>query len=143
MNEVAVLHRCSLCREWKPEADFHRSRRGEFTYCRDCRNAYDRAYYAARGKPARQARRRSAIDAAHVWMNSLKEGLPCTDCGETFPVFVMDWDHMPSFQKIDEISSMLGHRTRQAILEELTKCELVCANCHVLRTASRARGTTT
>jgi hypothetical protein len=127
-----------MCQQWKPAADFHNSRRNEYTYCRECRNAYDRMYYAERGKPPRDARRRAAMDAAREWMNQMKEGLPCADCGDTFPPFVMHWDHLPGFLKVDEISSMLGHRSREAILEELTKCELVCANCHVMRTVKRA-----
>jgi hypothetical protein len=34
---------------------------------------------------------------------------------------------------------MVSSRTREAVLEELKKCELVCANCHVIRTVNRAR----
>jgi hypothetical protein len=78
------------------------------------------------------------MDAAREWMNSMKEGIACTDCGETFPVFVMHWDHLPGLAKVGDISSMLGHASREAILEELKKCELVCANCHVMRTVTRA-----
>jgi hypothetical protein len=72
-------------------------------------------------------------------MASLKEGVPCHDCGDTFPVWVMHWDHLPEFEKISHISQMVGSRTREAIVEELKKCELVCANCHVMRTVARAR----
>ena len=57
---------------------------------------------------------------------------------QTFPVFVMHWDHLPGMDKVSEISSMLGHFSREAILAELKKCELVCANCHVMRTVNRA-----
>lgn len=73
-------------------------------------------------------------------MNSMKADIGCADCGEIYPVFVMHWDHIPGFEKVAEISTMLGHRTREAILEELQKCELVCANCHVMRTVARATG---
>lgn len=85
------------------------------------------------------ARRRAAIDAARAWMAGLKEGVPCADCGGVFPVYVMHWDHLPGFEKVAEISVMVGSRTRAAVLEELKKCELVCANCHVLRTIDPAR----
>ena len=73
-------------------------------------------------------------------MNSLKAGIPCADCGQTFPVFVMHWDHLPDFDKVGEIGTMLTSRRREVIIEELKKCELVCANCHVMRTVNRARG---
>lgn len=67
-------------------------------------------------------------------MVSLKEGVPCADCSESFPVYVMHWDHLPGFEKIGDISTMVANRNRDVVLEELKKCELVCANCHVLRT---------
>ena len=73
-------------------------------------------------------------------MNALKEGVPCADCGEVFPSFVMHWDHLPGFEKRGDIGSMIGRYTREVILDELKKCELVCANCHVLRTVRRATG---
>ena len=134
-----LTRRCAMCLQWKTISEFHNSRTGEFTYCRDCRNAYDRLYYATRGKAARSARRRAAIDEARKWMATLKEGMPCADCGHVFPVYVMHWDHLPGFEKIGEISTMVAHRNRETVLEELGKCQLVCANCHVMRTVGRAR----
>lgn len=131
-----------MCGRSKPSAEFHQSRTGQFSYCRDCRCAYDRRYYAERGKAARLARKRAHVNAARTWMNSLKEGLPCADCGQTFPPYVMHWDHLPGHVKRDDIGSMVGSMRRDAILDELKKCELVCANCHVMRTVVRARRTT-
>ena len=136
--EGASLRLCFTCGVWKSAGEFHSSVTGQFSYCRNCRNAYDRRYYVERGRPARSARKRAAVDAARAWMVSLKEGRPCGDCGGVFPVFVMHWDHLPDFDKEGEISSMLASRTRAAVLEELKKCELVCANCHVMRTVARA-----
>lgn len=72
-------------------------------------------------------------------MASVKDGTPCHDCGEVFPVFVMHWDHLPEFEKEDEISVMVTNRTQAAVIDELKKCELVCANCHVIRTVRRAK----
>ena len=71
-------------------------------------------------------------------MASLKDGVPCKDCGRVFPVWVMHWDHLPGYEKIGWISNLVPSRSRTLILEELKKCELVCANCHVLRTIGRA-----
>jgi len=139
-NPSERVHRCGRCHQWKAESEFHRAMDGEFIYCRDCRNAYDRAYYAGRGGAARRERRRAWLDANREWMNSLKAGVPCADCGATFPVFVMHWDHLPGFEKGGEIATMLAHRSREWILEEIKKCELVCANCHVMRTVKRATG---
>ena len=133
-----LFRRCAMCGLWKPESEFHKSRTGQFSYCRECRRAYDRRYYHERGKQSRLARRRVRAQAARAWMASLKEGVPCTDCGEVFPVWVMHWDHLPGYEKVASISTLVGSRRRTLILAELKKCELVCGNCHVIRTISRA-----
>jgi hypothetical protein len=128
-----------MCGQSKPSTEFHRSRTGQFSYCRECRCAYDRRYYAERGKVPRLARKRAHVDVERAWMDSLKRGIPCKDCGQTFPPHVMHWDHLPGHLKVDEIASMVGSWRRQTILAEIEKCELVCANCHVMRTVVRAR----
>jgi hypothetical protein len=53
----------------------------------------------------------------------------------------MHWEHLPEYLKLDDISSMVASLRRARILNELAKCELVCANCHVMRTVRRARRT--
>ena len=130
---------CVRCGLMKPISEYHNSRTGQFSYCRDCRNEYDRAYYANRARDIRLARRRAFRDLARSWMAEIKAGVACSDCGETFPIYVMHWDHLPGFEKVASISVMVASRTRAAVLEELKKCELVCANCHVMRTVSRAK----
>jgi hypothetical protein len=141
MNELHIegvtFRRCVMCDQWKPQTEFHNSRTGQFSYCRECRRAYDRRHYHERGKAKRQIRKRARSAAARAWMASLKQGVPCTDCGEVFPVYVMHWDHLPGFEKVRSISEMVGSHSRTLITAELSKCELVCANCHVLRTISR------
>jgi hypothetical protein len=141
VSENFLFRRCAMCGLLKPQSDFHNSRTGQFSYCRECRRAYDRRYYHERGKTARQGRKRARATRARAWMAGLKEGLPCTDCGDVFPVWVMHWDHIPGYEKLGCISEMVGNRSRAITIAELKKCELVCANCHVLRTISRARRT--
>lgn len=76
-------------------------------------------------------------------MDNLKDGRPCGDCGGIFPPFVMHWDHLPGYLKTADVSVLVGTRSREIVLNELAKCELVCANCHVMRTVVRARRTFT
>ena len=136
-----VSRSCAKCGASRPETAFHRSRTGQFSYCRDCRRAYDRRYYAECGRTARLARARAWRVAARVWMDTLKEGRACADCGELFPTYVMHWDHLPGHYKVADVSAMVSSRRREIVLDELKKCELVCANCHVMRTVVRARRT--
>ena len=125
-----------MCGLWKQQTEFHNSRTGQFSYCRECRRAYDRRYYEERGKAARTERQRARRDAERAWMQSLKS-VPCADCGGIFPPWVMHWDHLPGYEKRAAVGKMVGSHSRTLILEEVKKCELVCANCHVIRTISR------
>ena len=51
----------------------------------------------------------------------------------------MQFDHIGT-DKISSVSRLVSGRSRQAVLDEIEKCELVCANCHSIRTWHRANG---
>ena len=58
----------------------------------------------------------------------------CVDCGNT-DIRVLEFDHLPSNKKLFGIS---GNRVGIARLkEEIKKCDVVCANCHRIRTVER------
>jgi hypothetical protein len=48
----------------------------------------------------------------------------------------MQWDHKPGFDKLGDLADFWGH-SRQEILDEIAKCDLVCTNCHIIRTFAR------
>ena len=72
---------------------------------------------------------------AHRAMVNQYKSKPCADCGESYPSVAMDLDHVKG-EKVFEISNM-GHYPRWKVLAELDKCEVVCANCHRIRTKNR------
>jgi len=133
------LRRCARCGEAKPLSQFHNSVTGQFSYCADCRRAYDREYYATRGGVARRARQRQRDATTRAWGALMKLDVPCSDCGGVFPEWVMHWDHLPGHVKVGDVSTFLRSRSREEALQELSKCELVCANCHAIRTSQRRR----
>jgi len=59
--------------------------------------------------------------------------VPCADCGERYPFYVMDFDHIEG-DKEREIGSMYNFLNPEKVIEEILKCEVVCANCHRIRT---------
>ena len=52
----------------------------------------------------------------------------------------MESDHLPGFVKLSDVATLVQKRNRRRVLEEIAKCELVCANCHAVRTYERVRG---
>ena len=76
-------------------------------------------------------------------LNKVKS-VPCADCGGTFPPICMDFDHRNPVDKIRlnnrqlssrGMSSVLKHSSLETLMSEIAKCDIVCANCHRLRTA--------
>ncbi|KKL03712.1 hypothetical protein LCGC14_2623380 [marine sediment metagenome] len=83
---------------------------------------------------ARSKRMRVKKQGAMLWY---KMTHPCRDCGEGDPR-VLDFDHVhgnKSFQLQEAKQKPLTE-----ILMEIQKCDVVCANCHRLRTQERING---
>ena len=99
---------------------------------------YDRAYHAAK-RDVRHKQQKERRSMTRAWYQTLKEGRPCADCGGLFHAAAMTWDHRPGTEKRCEVSMMVRGFGRRTILEEIAKCDLVCANCHAARTAERRR----
>lgn len=76
------------------------------------------------------------------WYWSLKDR-PCSDCGNEYPSCCMEFDHVRGI-KISNVSVLFTRAaSKKRILDEVAKCELVCANCHAIRTHNRTVGKTT
>ncbi len=76
-------------------------------------------------------------NAFKEWYKSLKDK-PCMDCGHKYPYYVMDFDHRENKEYTLARCVVSGHN-KQRILKEISKCDLVCSNCHRERTHSRKR----
>jgi hypothetical protein len=64
------------------------------------------------------------------WLWDLKCGLRCKDCGESHPA-CLDFHHRNPKEKEDLVCKMVTTGcSEQKILEEMDKCDVVCANCH-------------
>lgn len=61
---------------------------------------------------------------------------PCGDCRHEFPLICMDFDHILGEKKFD-IADVHLIPSEKALREELLKCEVVCSNCHRIRTSKR------
>lgn len=66
-----------------------------------------------------------------------KEKKGCADCRNRFPHYVLEFDHMPGFKKIDVVYRVLKNYGVEMAWAEVAKCEVVCSNCHKIRTYSR------
>lgn len=130
---------CTKCKETRPVEDFHRKGTGRRARCKHCLSKEARLRYKRdpkrRGQISKAVlRRRKKLDA---FIRELKDQKPCTDCGNAYPYYVMDFDHVGDKEvNVSQITVRKGW-SEERILKELDQCELVCANCHRERTFKR------
>lgn len=70
---------------------------------------------------------------------SISDGLknkPCMDCQGWFEPCQMDFDHRDPETKVADLA-WLKRLSRKRFIEETKKCDVVCSNCHRLRTKAR------
>lgn len=130
-----VSRRCTLCGVLKPLAEFHRRGTGYQTWCKVCRKGYDARYHAGR-RTLRIAQKRERVGYLVAWMRDLKSQ-PCADCGGRFHPAAMTFDHLPGTTKRAHIADLIRHGSIGLARAEIAKCEIVCANCHAVRTYLR------
>jgi hypothetical protein len=110
------------------------------------RLAYQRAYYHRtkaqryeRDEPKRKINRRRSYERKWVWYLELKSQLVCKRCGEDHPA-CMVFHHSDPTRKEITIAEAAMRWSRERLVQEIAKCEVLCANCHIkLHLAERKR----
>jgi hypothetical protein len=82
--------------------------------------------------------RRAPIRGA---VDRIKIASGCVDCGYRAHPAALDFDHLDPSTKIAAVSAMVYslRKSWPEIESEIAKCEVVCANCHRIRTLERPR----
>ena len=70
------------------------------------------------------------------YLTELKESTPCADCGQIYPAHVMQFDHI-FFKTMNVADLSRSSVSIKRLQQEIDSCELVCANCHAIRTHER------
>lgn len=100
-------------------------------------NAYYQKHYDNnRGYYIDKAKRRKELIRDFIREAKNK---PCADCGGIFPYYVMQFDHVRG-EKLLNIGNVSSRGLSMPKLKnEINKCDVVCANCHAIRTHERMK----
>ena len=88
-----------------------------------------RQYYKEHKNEKRQRDRRTRKERAQ-WFRDILSKESCIKCGES-DIACLDYHHRNPSEKEGGVGSMVNSfRPKKKILEEIAKCDVLCANCH-------------
>jgi hypothetical protein len=89
-------------------------------------------------KEKQRAHYKSVADYKRLVVNRWKRRKGCVDCGYKANYDALELDHLPGLKGLYTVASLMYHSWKQ-IKEEIAKCEIVCCNCHAIRTRNREK----
>lgn len=126
-----VTRICGRCKIEQPISEFYveaearaaiRRKKQTKMPCRDC----NQVAYFKRRQPRQD------------YIETIKRENGCGDCGLVPEVLeVLEFDHRPEEVKVTDVSNLMASGSWEAFISEVAKCDVVCANCHRIRTVQR------
>ena len=121
---------CPRCEEWVDKSKFAnggRSTRGR------CHTMCNKCVYWTYSRPK--------LDRKYAAVNEYKLAQGCADCGYAEHPAALDFDHLPGSVKSFNVAEKVGSYSWERLWLEIEKCEVVCANCHRIRSVNRRKET--
>ena len=131
---------CGCCNKEKEDSEFNKRRFssgniGLQAYCKGCNRRYHKTHYSQH-KSDYKAKNLQRKQTLRNQLRELKK-LPCGDCKHKFHFAAMDFDHRDGTDKVGNVSRLVTEVSWETLQKELDKCDLVCSNCHRIRTYER------
>jgi hypothetical protein len=132
---------CTKCKISKNISNFNRhkiTKDGYRTWCKVCA-LEKQAYYRRTYPKAKQVMKNNHVkrrERNRIFIKKYLNAHPCVDCGDS-RWQVLHFDHVKG-QKLRNISHMVLRACSISLLKkEIKKCQVLCANCHLLKTAKQ------
>ena len=125
---------CARCKEQKPLDQFSRKTGTQLqSYCKSCNKEHNRDHYLNNKEMYALKRdkwkKEYKIEAYTFLRETAKNG--CVKCGEK-DYACLHFHHINRETKVASICKMISNsRSLVTIKEEVTKCDVLCANCHL------------
>ena len=142
---MQAMRTCTICKVNKNEQDFffrNKSKARLHAQCKDChtisRRKMWRAHYHKYGSNYRARaveRSRKIKDKLRQHMKLYLADKACVRCGIA-DIRLLEFDHIdPSTKSFSIARGLTSTLSWDKILAEISKCQILCANCHKLKTA--------
>lgn len=124
------MKKCAKCKIEKPLNEFNKHSKGSTSWCKICVRKRSKQYYEENREQIRKNQKRYE-DKNREWFNEYKKTLECSKCGENH-ISCLDFHHINSNEKEFGIAQSISTltKTKEQILKEISKCIVLCSNCH-------------
>jgi hypothetical protein len=121
------MRTCTHCKIEKTDDQFHNKKNGKLYICKECRKIYIRKHYK-RNKKKYLENLSNRKNELKEWFNEIRSKMSCKICGED-RWWVLDFHHRENKK---ESVPLLVHKgaSKHTIVEEMSKCDVLCSNCH-------------
>lgn len=126
---------CNKCKISKPFSEFSRRGKGYQSWCKLCNSTHHKDRW--KKDPSRRDKLKQWTEANKLrtqeFVFSYLQENPCYKCGETNPL-VLQFDHIQNKEFEIGLVVTQGYSIDR-IKVEIEKCQVLCANCHSIKTA--------
>lgn len=137
---MTSFKKCSKCKVKLPLKEFNWKIKDVklAVHCKNCSRKYIRQHYKDnRQYYVQKARLRNlrVKKVAYKYVYDYLKKNPCVDCGEK-DILVLEFDHKKKTRKDGAVSRIISNTGSISKLKnEISKCEVRCANCHRRKTS--------
>ena len=127
---------CSGCKKYLDETKFNthnKKKDGLNSFCKSCSGSYCKKHYKENHNNYLSRNQKFRKKNLELFTEYLR-GKYCVDCGIDDPR-LLEFDHLRD--KRAEISYLIKNVSWDTVLTEIDKCEIVCCNCHRIRSIKR------
>lgn len=126
---------CSVCEESRFLSDFawrSKEKGTRHSGCKICHRKHRNDYYKNSNDEKKRIlesnnKRKKEI---RKWFKAFKKSLKCNRCTENRPA-TLQFHHSDNNSKEKDVSKLVSLGNKERIIEEIKKCEVLCANCHM------------
>jgi len=125
------MKKCTRCEIEKELSEFNwksKAKGIQHTACKNCLIASRKKFYDD-NKDKVKLKVKSDKKSKVEWFNTFKKTLKCVKCGENH-IACLDFHHIDPDKKEFTFAKAYRSLSIEKIKEEISKCIVVCSNCH-------------
>jgi hypothetical protein len=122
---------CTTCRKEKALTDFRKDSRrldGLQSWCKQCAREHHKSAYTSKYGDSAKVATNVRMNKAKEWLLEYKRSRGCCSCPEQ-SVHCLTFHHIDPREKDFTLGASLS-RSLSKIQQEVSKCVVVCRNCH-------------